>query len=82
MSNLFHWHITSLATCELCKACPEDSLHTLSLCKEVESAWSLFISFHQVNFPPPTNFCEQTNRFLQVKEDYRKEIFAISAWLL
>ena len=64
MSNLFHWQITSLATCELCKACPEDSLHTLWLCKEVESAWSLFISFHQVNFPPPTNSCELTNRFL------------------
>ena len=52
MSNLFHQQITSLATCELYKACPEDSLHTLWLCKEVESAWSLFINFHQVNFPP------------------------------
>ena len=82
MSNLFHWQITSLATCELCKACPEDSLHTLWLCKEVESAWSLFISFHQANFPPPTNSYELTNRFLQVKDDYRKEIFVISAWLL
>ena len=29
MGNLFHRHITSLATCELYKACPEDSLHTL-----------------------------------------------------
>ena len=31
---------------------------------------------------PPTDFCELTNWFLQVKDDFRKEIFAISAWLL
>ena len=33
-------------------------------------------------FPPPTDFCELTNWFLQVKDDFRKEIFAISAWIL
>ena len=28
------------------------------------------------------NFCDLVNNFLQVKEDYRKEIFAIMAWSL
>jgi len=82
MCNLSHRHITSSETCEQCNACSKDVVHTLWLCKEVKSAWSLFINLHQANFPLPHDFCELTNQFLQVHDDYRKEIFAISAWLL
>ena len=81
MCNLYHQHINPSHTCELCKTCPEDVVHALWLCK-VESAWSLFINLHQANFPPPHDFCELTNWFLRVHNDYRKEIFAILVWLL
>ena len=32
--------------------------------------------------PQPLNFCDLLSRFLQIQEDYRKEVFAISAWFL
>ena len=82
MSNLFHWQITSSNKCELCQLCLEDPLHAFWSCKEVESAWSSFNYFHQSSSPQPLNFSDLLSQFLQVQEDYRKEVFTISAWFL
>ena len=82
MSNLYHRQITLSDKCELYQLCPEDPLHDLWSSKDVEKVWSSFHCFHQSCSPPPMNFSDLLSRFLQVQEDYRKEVFAISAWLL
>ena len=82
MSNLFRQLITSSDKCELCQLCPEDPLHAIWSCKDVESTWSSVQCFHQSSAPQPLNFCDLLTRFLQIQEDYRKEVFAISAWFL
>ena len=32
--------------------------------------------------PPPLTFCDLFDRFLQVTDDFKKEIFAVAAWCL
>lgn len=62
--------------------CPEDPLHAIWSCKDVESTWSSVQCFHQLSAPQPLNFCDLLSQFLHVQEDYRKEVFAISALFL
>ena len=82
MSNLYCRQITPSNKCELCQLCPEDLLHALWSCKDVENVWSSFHYFHQSSSPQPSNFSDLLSRFLQVQEDYGKKVFAISAWFL
>ena len=39
MANLAHRHISTSDLCEQCKFEPEDTIHTLWACKELEGAW-------------------------------------------
>ena len=82
MSNLFRRHITLSDKCELCNLHPEDPLHTVWLCSEVESTWSSFQCFNRATFPRPQSFNDLLANFLQVKQDYRKEVFTITTCLL
>ena len=80
--NLARRQITATDACEFCNDHPEDVLHALWHCKEVESVWSFFHWSQTAISPPPLNFCDLFDRFLQVHEDYRKEFFALIAWCL
>ena len=82
MSNLFRRNITPTDQCELCKLYPEDPLHAIWLCREVETVWSSSHCFNQANLPRPQSFSNLLSLFLQVTEDYRKEVFSIAASLL
>ena len=82
MDNLFHRHITPSACCNTCQTQTEDILHVVWGCPEVANLWST-INWTQHTIPhSPGDFANLFLSFLQVRDDYRVEIFAISAWLL
>ena len=80
--NLF-WlkHINS-EVCELCNEGHKDLLHAVWKCRVVEGVWSCHSWAQQAVNPPPLTFCDLFDRFLQVTNDFRKEIFAVAAWCL
>ena len=82
MDNLFHWHITPSAYCNTCQTQTKDILHDVWGCPEVANLWST-MNWMQHTIPhSPGDFANLFLSFLQVRDDYRVEIFAISAWLL
>ena len=82
MDNLLHRHITSSTCCNTCQTQTEDILHAVWGCPEVANLWST-LSWVQHLIPhSPGDFSNLFLSFLQVRDDYRGEIFAISAWLL
>ena len=80
--NLRRRQIITSNICELCHGAVEDTLHALWLCKGLEEVWKAYHWTQPAASPPPLNFCELMDRFLQVQDDYRKEVFAISIWLI
>jgi len=68
--------------CELCNEGQEDVLHALWKCQVVESVWSYHSWAQQAMNPPPLTFCDLFDHFLQVTDDFRKEIFTVAAWCL
>ena len=80
--NLVRWNIINLEVCELCNEGQEDVLHALWQRWVVESVWSCHSWAQQAVNPPPLTFCDLFDRFLQVTDDFRKEIFAVAAWCL
>ena len=46
------------------------------------TVWSSSHCFNQANLPHPQSFSDLLSLFLQVTEDYRKEVFSIAASLL
>ena len=82
MSKMFWRKITPSDQCELCNLSPEDPLHAIWSCREVVSVWSSSHCFNQANLPHPQSFSDLLSLFLQVTEDYRKEVFSIAASLL
>ena len=82
MSNLFRRQITPSDKCELWNLYPEDLLHAIWLCGEVETTWSSSHCFNQANLPHSQSFSDLLSLLLQVKDDFRKEVFSIAAWLL
>ena len=80
--NLVRWNIVNSEVCELCNEGQEDVLHALWKCRVVESVRSCHSWAQQAVNPPPLTFCDLFDRFLQVTNDFRKEIFAVAAWCL
>lgn len=80
--DYIHRQITPIANFELCKCFPEDPLHSFWLCKEVECVCQSCSWANQSVPSPPSNFCDLLNCFLQFHENFQKEIFVFSAWLL
>uniref|UniRef100_A0A7N2KYC9 Reverse transcriptase zinc-binding domain-containing protein n=1 Tax=Quercus lobata TaxID=97700 RepID=A0A7N2KYC9_QUELO len=74
--------IISLQVCGLCNKGSEDVLHALWKCKVVEAVWSTHSWSQRVLNPPSPNFCDLVDCLLHVNDDFRKEIFAVSAWCL
>lgn len=64
--NLVRRHITESDLCELCKEALEDSLHMLCFCSQVAPVWLSLQWFQTMISPPPLNFCDLLNRFMQV----------------
>ena len=56
--------------------------NALWLCKGVKEVWKAYHWAQSAASPFPLNFCELMDWFLQVQDDYRKELFAISTWLI
>ena len=82
MDNLHRRHITPSACCNACQTQTEDILHVVWGSPEVANLWST-LSWVQHSIPhSPGDFSNLFLSFLQVRDDYRVEIFAISAWLL
>lgn len=84
MSNLFRRQVSSSDRCELCQLYLEDPLHALWSCKEVEIAWNSLNCLQQPSHPQPQpqNFCDLLALFFAGADGFRKEVFAISAWML
>lgn len=80
--NLVRWKIITSEVCELCNEGPEDVLHALWKCRVVEGVWSCHSWSQQALNPSPLTVCDLLDCFLQVTEDFRKEIFSVLAWCL
>ena len=80
MSNLAHRHISTSDLCEQCKAAPEDTIHALWACKELEGVWGSLSWARPTSLARPQSFNDLLDCFLQVQEDYRKELFIMVAW--
>ena len=79
MTNLVQRHIATIEVCSACQAQPEDTLHALWFCTKLEPAWSsLSWSLPSAN-AHVLSFQELLHRFMQIKEDYRAEIFVTIA---
>nr|POF26901.1 hypothetical protein CFP56_37676 [Quercus suber] len=82
MTNLVQRHIATIEVCSACQTQPEDTLHALWSCTKLELAWSSlswslpFANAHALSFQ------ELLHRFMQIKENYRAEIFVTIAWML
>ena len=68
--------------CEISKVQPDDQIHALWSCKEVEAVWGSFQWAHHAASPPPVNFADLLAKVMQVHDDFRKEIFTLCAWCL
>jgi len=53
MNNLFRRQVLSSDRCELCQLYPQDPLHALWSCKEVETAWNSLNCLQQPSHPQP-----------------------------
>ncbi|KAK7818417.1 putative ribonuclease h protein [Quercus suber] len=82
LDNLFRHQIVSSDCCNICNAHPEDILHVVWSCSEVTNMWKELSWAHSSVSPPPGEFTNLFSSFLQVREDYRVEIFSIAAWML
>lgn len=80
--NLMQCHITDSNLCEQCKEASEDSLHALCFCSQVAPVWQASQWFQTMISPPPLDFCDLLNRFLQVHDDLKTEIFAVTSWCI
>ena len=82
MTNLVRRHIATTEVCSACQAQPEDTLHALWSCTKLELVWSSFSwSLPSAN-AHALSFQELLHRYMQIKEDYRAQIFVIIAWML
>ena len=66
MANLHRQHIIPNDICEICKVEPEDQIHALWSCKEVEAVWGSFQWANHAASPPPVNFADLLANFMQV----------------
>ncbi|XP_075645677.1 uncharacterized protein LOC142616777 [Castanea sativa] len=82
MVNLQRRHITVLDTCEECKVQPKDELHALWSCSKLTEVWSSLTWTQQVTDAQVSSFQDLLDHFMQISNDYRKEIFIITAWSL
>ena len=80
MSNLALRLISTTDLCEQCKATPEDTIHALWACKELEGVWGSLFGACSISLARPQSFNDLLDCFLQVQEDYRKELFIMVAW--
>ena len=58
----------------------EDTIPALWSCKEIECVWTSMSWTHPANSAPPSCFPDLVSKFLQVHDDFRKEIFILIAW--
>ena len=82
MSNLAFRHISTIDLCEQYKAAPEDTIHALWACKELEGVWGSLSWACSISLARPQSFNDLLECFLQVQEDYRKELFIMVAWAM
>ncbi|KAK9993781.1 hypothetical protein SO802_023484 [Lithocarpus litseifolius] len=82
MDNLFRRQIVASDRCNICKTHPEDILHVVWGCTEVANLWKALTWAQHAVSPPPGDFTNLFSSFLQVRDDYGVEFFAITSWLL
>ena len=80
MDNLYRQHIAHSDRCNLCQKHPEDVVHVLWPCKDILSAWLSLEWFHQAVPVQPVCIRELLSRFMHCQDEYRVEIFVITAW--
>ena len=78
--NLKQRHIVESDVCELCKTDPEDAFYALHFCSHVAPMWLPHQWFQSMISPPPLNFCDLLNKFIQVGDKLRLEMFATISW--
>ena len=57
MANLHRWHIIPNDICEISKVQPDDQIHALWSCKEVEAVWGSFQWAHHAASPHVKKLC-------------------------
>nr|POE97331.1 hypothetical protein CFP56_49462 [Quercus suber] len=67
MANLHRRHIILNDICEISKVQPDDQIHALWSCKEVEAVWGSFQWAHHAASPPPVNFADLLDKVMQVE---------------
>ena len=80
MDNLYRQHIAPSDRCNLCQEHPKDVVHALWLCKDISSAWLSLEWFHQAVPVQPVCFRELLSKFMHCQDEYRAEIFLVTAW--
>ena len=75
--NLKQRHIADSDVCKLCNDAPEDALHALCFCSYVALVWLTHHWFQSMISPPPLSFRDLLNKFIQVDDEFRPELFAI-----
>ena len=75
--NLKRRHIANSNICELCNDASEDALHAFCFCSHVAPMWLTHHWFQSIISPPPLSFRDLLNKFIQVDDEFRPELFAI-----
>ena len=80
--NLKRKHIADSDVCELCNDALKDALHALCFCSQVAPVWLTHHWFQSMISPPPLSFRDLLNKFMQVDDEFRPEMFTIISWSL
>ena len=80
--NLKRRHIANSDVCELCNDAPKDALHALCFCNHVAPVWLPYQWFQSMISLRPLNFCDLLNKFMQVGDELKTEMFATITWSL
>ena len=82
MVNLQQRHISTSDLCEQCTTKPEDTLHALWACSKLEEVWRTLSWTLLAAQACPLTFNALLDCFLKVKDNFRKEIFIMTAWTI
>ena len=82
MDNLFRRQIVASNRCNIYKTHPEDILHVVWGCTKVANLWKSLTWAQHVDSSPLGDFTNLFSSFLQVRDNYGVDFFAITCWLL
>ncbi|XP_075663041.1 uncharacterized protein LOC142632545 [Castanea sativa] len=76
------WRISTTATLSQQKFVEAARIEQRTHCKEIECVWHSMEWFHQDVSVQPVSFSDLFSRFMHSQDEFRLELFSITAWLL